>query len=223
MDEQLIKQKRTSISNEDWFGVVEALNRCGFEGYFAANANQAAELFWEELFPDKRPLTVSYGDSLTLKATGLLEALKQHPDVTFIETFEAGMSRAEKTAVRRDALQSHLFLTGTNALTQDGCLVNLDMTGNRVGGLTFGPERVVVFVGINKICDSLESAMKRVRTIAAPQNARRHTEFNTPCQKTGVCMNCSSEYRICNVWTITERCFPKKRIAVVLIGEEIGF
>ncbi len=115
------------------------------------------------------------------------------------------MSRKQKIYWRRQALLTDLFLTGSNALTQKGQLVNLDMIGNRVGGITFGPKHVVLFIGINKITANLEEAMHRVRTIAAPRNAIRHEGFRTPCHKTGVCMDCNSPDRICNVWTITEK------------------
>lgn len=96
------------------------------------------------------------------------------------------------------------------------------MIGNRVGGITFGPKQVVLFIGINKITANLEEAMHRVRTIAAPRNAIRHEGFRTPCHKTGVCMDCNSPDRICNVWTITEKSYPAGRIKVILIGEELG-
>ena len=149
---------------------------------------------------------------------------RKNPDETYrdIDSFAPGMSRKQKIYWRRQALLTDLFLTGSNALTQKGQLVNLDMIGNRVGGITFGPKHVVLFIGINKITANLEEAMHRVRTIAAPRNAIRHEGFRTPCHKTGVCMDCNSPDRICNVWTITEKSYPAGRIKVILIGEELG-
>ena len=132
------------------------------------------------------------------------------------------MSRPQKSYWRRQALHADLFLTGTNALTVKGQLVNLDMIGNRTGGILFGPKNVVLFIGINKITDDIEAAMHRIRTIAAPRNAMKHEGFRTPCRKTGVCMDCNSPDRICNVWTITEKCFPAGRIKVILIRQELG-
>ena len=119
-----------------------------------------------------------------------------------------------------------MFITGTNAVTQKGQLVNLDMVGNRVAAITFGPKHVVIMMGRNKIAPDLDSAMDRVRNYAAPVNAIRHhvehPELDPPCVETAVCSNCSSPMRICNTWTITEKSFPPGRIKIVLINEDLG-
>ena len=99
---------------------------------------------------------------------------------------------------------------------------NVDMVGNRVAGITFGPEHVILFIGTNKITDDIEQAMERIRTIAAPLNAIRHPHLHTPCQTTRTCMNCQSADRLCNTWTITEKSLPKKRIKIILINESLG-
>lgn len=96
------------------------------------------------------------------------------------------------------------------------------MIGNRVSGITFGPRNVVLFIGINKITLNLEEAMHRIRTIAAPQNAIRHEGLRTPCHQTGICTDCNSPDRICNVWTITEKSYPAGRIKIILINQELG-
>jgi len=114
-----------------------------------------------------------------------------------------------------------LFITGTNAVTRSGELVNLDMIGNRVSGITFGPRNVVVMVGRNKVVEDLEAAIERIKDYAAPVNAMRLNK-KTPCAKTGVCEECKSPERICNSWTITQKSFPKGRIKVVLINENLG-
>ena len=157
-----------------------------------------------------------------MKATGILPEIEQHPECILIRTFQDGYSRAQKTYWRRQALHADLFVSGTNALTCNGQLVNVDMVGNRVAGITFGPEHVVLFIGTNKITDNLEKAMERIRTIAAPLNAIRHPHLHTPCQKTQTCMNCQSTDRLCNTWTITEKSFPQKRIKIILINEPLG-
>ena len=179
---------------------IAALRHNHFEAFFAHNTAEASAIFFRDIFPGLQVETVSWGDSETMKATGVLNELRKNPELSVID----------------------LFLTGSNALTQKGQLVNLDMIGNRVGGITFGPKHVVLFIGINKITANLEEAMHRVRTIAAPRNAIRHEGFRTPCHKTGVCMDCNSPDRICNVWTITEKSYPAGRIKVILIGEELG-
>jgi hypothetical protein len=115
-----------------------------------------------------------------------------------------------------------MFFTGTNALLETGVLVNLDMVGNRVAALTFGPRRVVVLAGRNKIVPDLEAAERRIKEYAAPINAVRLAK-RTPCVKTFRCHDCRSPDRICNTWTITEKSFPKARITVVLINQDLGF
>ena len=122
---------------------------------------------------------------------------------------------------RRKAILADLFFTGTNALVKSGMLVNLDMIGNRVGGITFGPKYVVIMVGRNKIVQNLDEAMKRIKNIAAPQNANRHSQ-KTPCVKTSYCVDCKSPDRICNIWTIHEKSYPKGRIKVILINRDLG-
>lgn len=201
---------------------IISLRKNHFDVFPAENTQEAHELFFNRILPVLKPKTVSWGDSETMKATGVIEILRQDPEISIINTFGERMSRTQKTHWRRQALLSDLFLTGANALTQNGQLVNLDMIGNRVGGITFGPEHVVLFIGINKITENLEEAMKRIRTIAAPRNAVRHPSFKTPCQKTGTCMDCSSSDRLCNTWTITEKSYPAGRIKIILIREELG-
>lgn len=201
---------------------IASLTRNHFDVFFAETTATAQALFFREIWPALSVETVSWGDSETLKATGVLEQLKQNPEISVIPTFAPGMSRKQKLYWRRQALQADLFLTGSNALTQQGQLVNLDMIGNRVSGITFGPRNVVLFIGINKITLNLEEAMHRIRTIAAPQNAIRHEGLRTPCHQTGICTDCNSPDRICNVWTITEKSYPAGRIKIILINQELG-
>ena len=123
---------------------------------------------------------------------------------------------------RRRALLVDLFLTGTNAVTEQGVLVNLDMVGNRVAPMIFGPRTVVLVIGRNKIVRDLDEAMTRIKDRAAPLNAIRHTALKTPCMKTSFCIDCSSPDRICNAWTIIEKSFPRSRIKVILVNEDLG-
>jgi len=134
---------------------------------------------------------------------------------------EKKASPEEKAERRRQALLTDLFFTGTNALTEGGQLINLDMYGNRVGALVFGPRHVVVLVGRNKLCVDVEEAMLRIKGYASPANALR-LKMKTPCVQTGFCEDCKSPERICNVWTITEKSFPKGRIKIVLINQDLG-
>ena len=158
---------------------------------------------------------------MTLGATGLMNDFLQMDAMEVINPYEKDLSDAQKLERRRQALLVDLYLTGCNAMTEDGRLVNLDMIGNRVAALTFGPRAVVVLVGANKLVANLDDAMWRVKEFAAPANAMR-LDMKTPCAKTSVCEECKSPQRICNTWTITEKSFPRGRVKVVLINQVLG-
>ena len=159
---------------------------------------------------------------MTFVKSGLYHILKDRSDIEIIDTFDKSISPAESLERRRQALLTDLFITGTNAITEKGQLVNLDMIGNRVASLTFGPKAVIVMAGRNKITPDLSSAMDRVKQYAAPVNVMR-LDKKTPCFNTGQCQDCNAPDRICNHWTITEKSFPKGRITVILINEDLGF
>ncbi len=199
-----------------------ALEKNGFAVFTAADARTAGTLFLECIRPALDVRTASWGDSMTLAATGTLDALRADPGIRMIETFDPHQTREERNERRRQALLADLFLTGTDAVTESGALVNLDMVGNRVAGLTFGPKTVVLFIGRNKIVPTLDDAFRRIKGLAAPANAIRHPGFRTPCMKTATCMDCRSPDRICNTWCITEKSFPPGRIKVILIDQDLG-
>ena len=199
----------------------EALETNNFETFIAEDAARARHIVLEEIFPKTGAQSVSWGDSMTLHATGILTALQNDPCLHIIKTFEEGVPREEIIERRRQALLVDFFLTGTSAVTECGKLVNLDMVGNRVAAITFGPKNVVILVGRNKIVPDIARAMLRIKDYAAPINAIRH-DFKTPCAITTRCRDCKSPQRICNTWTITEKSFPKGRIKVVLINEDLG-
>jgi hypothetical protein len=202
------------------------LEKNNFEVHLANDQSQAKDLVLKEIIPKSGAKLISMGDSMTAINSGLFEEIKKNPAVDFLNTFERGIALDEAFERRRQALLSDLFITGTNAVTQKGQLVNLDMVGNRVGAITYGPTYVVIMMGRNKIVPDLEAAMDRIKNYAAPINAIRHKEehpeLDPPCTETGVCSNCSHSLRICNTWTITEKSFPQGRIKVVLINEDLG-
>ncbi|MTI79786.1 MAG: lactate utilization protein [Firmicutes bacterium] len=202
---------------------ISSLNSNGFDVWFANSQFEAIQIFWNEIFNKINPQTVSWGDSLTLHSLGIVDKLQQLQDVELIETFGNHLTRREQIFNRKKALSADMFLTGTNAITNKGQLVNLDMIGNRAAAIAFGPRNVVIFVGINKVVENIDTAMCRIRSIAAPMNAKRHTDFETPCQETGKCSDCSSPQRICNTWVITEKSYPIGRIKIILINEQLGF
>ena len=202
--------------------VKDALEKNGFHCFLADDVGQAKTIILDEILPKLSVRTISWGGSMTFISTGLYDTLVAHPDYEVVDTYQKELSEEEKTALRRKSLLVDLFFTGTNALTEDGILVNLDMYGNRVAALTFGPKYVVVLSGRNKIVSDIDDAMFRVKDYAAPVNAIR-LKKKTPCVETSHCQECNSPDRICNTWTITQKSFPKGRIKVVLINEDLGF
>lgn len=200
----------------------KALEKNGFDVFIAKDTKAAGDIFLTKMLFGIDARTASWGDSMTFLATGVLEVIKTDPGIRVIETFDEDASPKERLERRRQALLTDLFFTGSNAVTETGVLVNLDMVGNRVAGITFGPKTVVLFIGRNKIVPTLDDAMQRVKDYAAPANAIRHPGLKTPCMKTAVCADCKSPDRICNNWCITEKSFPKGRIKIVLINQDLG-
>ena len=199
-----------------------ALESNNFDVYLADDCRAACSIVLEEILPQLKPKSMSWGGSVTFQvASGLYDRLKDYPDLEVLDTYDTNISDEQKHELRRQALLTDLFITGTNAITESGQLVNLDMIGNRIGGLTFGPKWVIILVGRNKLVANLEEAMYRIKNYVAPTNAMR-LDKKTPCVKTSYCEECSSPGRICNTWTITEKSYPKGRVKVVLINEDLG-
>ena len=184
----------------------------------------AARDFVLSLIPEGA--VVGYGDSLTLRQIGVVDILENGP-YTFLNPWAADTVE-ENLRLKRRALTADVFVTGTNALTLDGALVNVDGHGNRVAAMLFGPEKVIIVVGINKIVPDVEAALARIREVAAPRNVARHAYFDPmpPCGITGECHDCRSAWRICNKTTIVRREFSNDRYSpvttVVIVGEELG-
>ena len=123
----------------------------------------------------------------------------------------------------RKALLCDTFLMGTNAAVEDGQLINIDGNGNRVAALSYGPKQVLVVVGMNKVCPTVESAMARARSTAAPININRFAGSDTPCYKTGMCAHCATTNSVCAQLLRTRVCRPAGRIKVILVGENLGY
>jgi L-lactate utilization protein LutC len=201
--------------------VKKALEANRFEAHIVPDAASAAELVLTRLVPETGATSFSFGGSGTVAALGLVRALAANPDYRVLDTTDKSLSAADMYELRRQALVVDCFLTGTNAVAETGQLVNLDMIGNRVGAMHFGPRHVIVLAGRNKVVPDVEAGMRRIKGFAAPANAMR-LDKKTPCVKTGLCQDCKSPDRICNVWTVTEKSFPAGRVKVVLIGEDLG-
>jgi L-lactate utilization protein LutB len=136
---------------------------------------------------------------------------------------DAAKTPEEKADLQRQALLCDTFLSGTNALTEDGVLVNIDGNGNRVAAMCYGPRQVIIVTGINKVVKSLDDAVARARNLAAPLNAARFPSLKTPCAANGACGNCRGADSICSQILVTRLCKPTGRIKVILIGEPLGF
>jgi len=200
----------------------DTLTENNFEVFVAENTEEAKSIALETIIPGIAPKSVSWGGSITFVATGLYDVLKNNNDLNILDTYDKTLSPDESLEQRRQSLLVDLYITGTNAVTETGQLVNLDMIGNRVGALTFGPKNVIILVGRNKIVPDLEEAMFRIKNYAAPVNTMR-LDKKTPCANTSFCTDCKSPDRICNTWTITEKSFPKKRVKIILINKDLGF
>jgi len=217
MDQPMENFNRLRLSD-----LKTALETNNFDVYLAENKQAACKTVLEDIMPKLNAKTISWGGSLTFRATGLYEKLKKDPELEVIDTFDKKITSDEMVERRRQALLVDLFITGTNAVTETGQLVNLDMIGNRICALTFGPKWVIIMIGRNKIVADLDEAMFRIKNYVAPVNSMR-LDKKTPCVKTSYCQECKSPDRICNTWTITEKSFPKDRVKVVLINEDLGF
>lgn len=200
---------------------AEALRRHHFETAIVENTQQAFERI-RTVVEAEAPKIVSFGDSVTMRKTGIIDWLRENGDWQLLDGFDPSMPRPERLEIRRQALMSDLFITGINAVTEEGTLHWLDMVGNRIAPVAFGPRKVILVAGRNKIVADRAEAEERIRRISAPQNIARHPGFRTPCAKTGVCMDCNSPDRICNTRMEMLRCYPAGRILVILIDQELG-
>ncbi len=196
---------------------LKALKKNNFDALFVPNSKAAAEEVLARI-PDGA--TVGMGGSVTLIQIGLLDALSNRK-VTLIRPFQQGKNADEILELVRKSFSSDIFLTSTNAITEDGKLYNVDASGNRVGAMLIGPKKVIVVSGVNKIVEDVEAAEKRVKGWAGPQNAKRLNR-KTPCTETGFCSDCSSPDRICNIYVTLEKKPSRVDMAVILVGENLG-
>ncbi|WP_320172718.1 lactate utilization protein [Maridesulfovibrio sp.] len=202
--------------------IKEVFEDNGYETSVVKSQKAAASLVLDKIIPKMKPKSISFGGSMTVVDSGLYDQIKKLQKVNVIDTYDVNPPMAERIERRRQSLLSDLFITSANAFTEEGELVNLDGTGNRVAAMAFGPRNVVVLVGRNKLCPDLDAAVSRIKEYAAPVNAMR-LKRKTPCAVTGKCQDCNSKDRICNVWGITEKSSPQGRIHVVFINEDLGF
>lgn len=197
--------------------VVKNLKKRFFDAYYVQTREEAVQLALS-LIPEGN--TVSWGGSETIRGMGLTKALHEgNYNVIDRDLFDG----AERMEAMRRALLCDTYVTSTNAISEDGCLVNVDGNGNRVAAMCFGPKSVVVVAGMNKIAPTVEAAHVRARHIAAPLNGQRFPNGKTGCNVTGACENCCTADTICCYTVETRVCRPAGKIKVILVGEDLGF
>ncbi|WP_313340167.1 LUD domain-containing protein [Sedimentibacter sp.] len=163
---------------------------------------------------------VGIGHSGTLQKMNITNLLIQRGNVVYDK--ELAKNKDESKAIKKEALLSDWYISGSNAVTVDGRIINVDHSGNRVAAITFGPDKVVIVVGVNKVVDTVEEGVKRVKNIAGPLNAKR-AGYNPPCVELNKCVDCSSKERVCNYLSIVEGQTDCNRIKLCIVNEECGF
>jgi len=208
---------------EQWFQekqverTINALKKNNFEALFVPNSKAALGEAMKQITDGS---TVGVGGSVSLAQTGILEALGKR-NIHLIWPAQQAKNMEERQELIRKSFSSDIFLTSTNAITEDGKLFNVDAFGNRVGAMFVGPKKTIVVAGVNKIVKDLAAAEKRVREWVAPQNIKRLNR-KTPCAETGVCGDCSSPDRICNIYVTLAKRPSRTEVFVILVGERLG-
>ena len=235
IDETDISQEKAWLHEERARTVIKNLQRKNINGQYVPNRQEALTVILGMI-----PLgaVVARGDSITMEQIGIIAELEKRNQNRIIdplkvnaEGFYVNAEWEQRRRIAREVFSSDIYLVGTNAITLDGKLVNIDGWGNRVSALIFGPEKVIVVVGVNKIVKDVNEALERIHNFAAPMNAKRHhlkhhrDEFSDlPCVRTGRCVDCNHASRICRYTVIVEGAMArdKGRINVMLVGEELG-
>jgi len=197
---------------------IEKLVAHDFKAIYVKTKEEALQEIWKSITPKMR---IGVGGSLTIRELGILEKLEAQ-DNTVYNHWKPGLPKESVLEIRKSQMTSDLFLSSANAITLNGELVNIDGIGNRVNSINFGPGKVILVAGYNKIVDDVQEAIQRIKNVAAPLNARR-LNVDVPCAKVGKCVDCNSPNRICRVIVIQERKPSLTDILVILVGEELGF
>ena len=200
--------------------IIKAFEKRNISGYYYPTAAEAVAAICQML-PEKS--LVGLGGSVSIIESGLVDALRKM-DVRLLDRYREGVSKEEVAAMRHEGLRSDVFIASSNAVTADGKLVNIDGMGNRVAAMIFGPKKVVLMVGMNKVVPDVETAIRRVKNTATPPNALR-VGVETPCSVKGFCQDplCHVPNRLCMQVVITEASMVPDRLHVVLVGESLGF
>lgn len=197
---------------------VKSLNKHNINAYYVKDSKQALIKIKDLIRPND---TISVGGSMTLMEIGAIDMLREG-EYNFLDRYAEGLSGDDIKKIYRDSFYADVYLTSSNAITENGELYNVDGRGNRVSAMIYGPDKVVVVVGINKIVKNMEDAVRRNEEMAAPANTMRLNK-KTPCAKTGYCSDCSSEDRICNAFVTIKRQGNPNRMHVIIVNESLGY
>ena len=208
------KEQRNELLAER---MIKNLNRRNIEAFYCPTAKEAVKKV-SGLIADGS--SVTWGGSMTIRDMGIPEALRNRGTLEVLDR-DLVASAEEKQAICLRAFTADVYLTSANAVSEDGVIVNIDGNGNRVAAVTWGPKKVIFVISLNKVAQTVESALSRVRGTASPINASRF-DIKTPCHVDGVCHNCNSPESICN-YVHFLRNSPKGRHTVVLVGEDFGY
>lgn len=197
---------------------MESLEKNNMDASYVETEKEALEKI-NELIPTES--TVGIGGSMTLFEIGAIDYLR-NGNYKLLDRYQEGLTPAELKDIFKQSLLSDVYLTSSNAITEAGELYNVDGNGNRVAAMLFGPDKVIVVVGTNKIVKDIDQAILRVREMAAPANNVRLSKTN-PCTKVGYCADCKTEGRICNEYTVIKRQGARGRIHVIIVNKELGY
>ncbi len=198
--------------------VIENLVAHDFKAIYVKTKEEAVQEIRRQMTREQR---LGAGGSVTVRELGILEKLEGE-GYTIYDHWKPGLSKEKTLEVRKSQMTADLFLGSSNAITLNGELVNIDGIGNRVNSTNFGPGKVILVIGYNKIVDDVQEGIKRIKNVAAPLNARR-LNIDVPCAKVGRCVDCNSPNRICRVIVIHERKPSLTDVLIILVGEELGF
>lgn len=204
--------------NQNITKLINNLEKNNMAGYFVNNTQELLTLL-SELIPQGS--SVGSGDSVTLEDTGVFKFLRKG-NYEFLDKFNPSLSKEEKRDLYIKNFSVDTFITGTSAITLDGQIFNIDGNGSRVAPMLYGPTQVIIVVGVNKIVENLDNAIKRTRQIAAPLDAKRLGK-STPCTKLNRCIDCHHKERICNDFVLITGQFIKNRIKVIVVNESLGY
>lgn len=199
--------------------IIEQFKKRGINGYYCADKNEAKKLVLDMI---KEGASVAWGGSESIKETGILDALIEKKESYDIIDRSKYVTDEQKRELKGKVAMCDYFLMSSNAITLDGELVNIDGAGSRLSYLIYGPEKVIIVAGMNKVVKNVEEGISRVQNIASPPNTLR-LNCKTPCAKLGMCMDCLSDDCICCQVVVTRKSRLSDRIHVILVGEELGF